>query len=55
MKTIKTKTKEFTEKDIPHEVMLVWAIESTGQPVGMETYNKVQEIYKKYPEWFKEK
>ena len=44
--------KQFTLEDIPHEVLLVWSIKWSKQPVGMTTYNKIQEVVDKYPQHF---
>lgn len=39
-------------EDVPPEVLEVWAIEMSGQPVGKTMWDKCQEVIKKYPEWF---
>jgi hypothetical protein len=44
--------KEFTYNDVPLDVLEVWAIQSVGRPVGSSTWNRCNEIIKKYPEWF---
>lgn len=41
-------------ENIPNEVAWVWAIQMSKSPVGMETYNKAQEVIDKYPEWFQQ-
>jgi hypothetical protein len=47
--------KKFTIDDVPHDVQMVWVINWLGQPVGMEMYERIQQIIMKYPEWFPEK
>ena len=41
-------------ENIPNEVAWVWAIQMSKSPVGMETYNKVQDVIDRYPEWFQQ-
>jgi len=44
--------KEITAADVPAEVWEVWAIQIAGQPVGMVTWERCNEIIKRHPEWF---
>jgi hypothetical protein len=41
-------------ENIPNEVAWVWALQYSRSPVGAETYNKVEEVIDKYPEWFRQ-
>lgn len=38
---------------IPNEVLWVWGIRNLGQPIGIDLYNKVQEIIDRFPDHFK--
>ena len=46
------KNQQFNPKDIPHDVWWVWTIQYANQPVGSDTYNKIQEIIDKHPQYF---
>ncbi len=39
-------------EDIPSEVWWVVSLQHRNQPVGLEVYNRIQEIIDKYPEYF---
>jgi hypothetical protein len=39
-------------KNIPNEVIEVWAYQMSKRPVGTETYKRLQDIINKYPEHF---
>lgn len=41
--------KEITAVEIPAEVFEVWAIQMTGHPVGLKTWDYCNEIVKRYP------
>lgn len=45
-------SKGITIEDVPADVWEVWAIRMVGQPIGMTTWNRCNEIIKRYPEWF---
>jgi hypothetical protein len=45
-------SKEITFDDIPLDVWEVWAIQIVGQPVGMATWTRCDEIIKNNPEYF---
>lgn len=38
--------------NIPQDVSWVWAIKYSRVAVGIETYNRIEEIIKEYPEFF---
>lgn len=39
-------------KAIPFEVLEAGLIMQFGSPVGLETYNRIQDVIKRYPEYF---
>lgn len=41
-----------TYSEVPEDVLVAWAIESTKMPVGARTIQFVIETMVKYPEWF---
>lgn len=43
---------ELKKSNIPSEVFVVFQLQKLGCPIGTETYNKCQEVIKKYPEHF---
>lgn len=45
-------SKEVAYKDIPAEVWEVWMIQRSGQPIGMSTWERCNEVIKKYPQFF---
>src|SRR3990172_5884584 len=38
--------------DVPGDVLTVWAYQVSGCPIGQNIYNMLQNIIKKYPDWF---
>jgi hypothetical protein len=40
------------DNDIPYDVQLTKLIQYSNQPVSVDTYNKITDIIKKYPEYF---
>lgn len=39
--------------EIPEDVLWVWNIQQTAEGVGLDTYNEMETIIMKYPEYFK--